>query len=141
MKSAVRWSAAALAAAVVLAGSGWAAPAAAPAPKKGPRIAVEPAAFDFGATLPQKTLTKEFVLRNVGDGDLAIEAVTTSCGCTAALPAERLIKPGQQTPLRVSVETRSARGRVDRFVYVRSNDKTQSNLTIALSFTVGAPNP
>jgi hypothetical protein len=110
-----------------------------PARKDGPRIAVEPEAFDFGQTLQNKTVTKEFAVRNLGGADLVLQEVTTTCGCTAALPEAKLIKPGGQTPLRVSVETRSALGHVDRFVTIRSNDATRSLLQIKLSFTVTSP--
>ena len=47
---------------------------------------MEPPAFDFGEALPDKTLTKEFAIRNFGNQDLVIENVSTSCGCTAARP-------------------------------------------------------
>jgi hypothetical protein len=138
VKRSVTWRAAIAAAAVACAA--WGAPALAtrPAEKNGPRIAVEPESFNFGATLPHKTLTKEFLVRNVGNADLFLEEVTTTCGCTAALPQERQIKPGGHTQLRVSVETRAAVGSVDRYVRVRSNDKTRALLEIKLSFVVGS---
>ncbi len=110
-----------------------------PKAKGGPRIAVEPESFDFGQTLQNKTLTKEFVVRNLGSVDLVLQEVTTSCGCTAALPESKIIKPGGQTPLRVSVETRSALGRAEKVVTIRSNDPTRAILQIKLSFTVAAP--
>ena len=47
-------------------------------PDSGPRIAVEPPSFDFGRTLPQKAVTREFSIRNFGDRDLVIENVSTS---------------------------------------------------------------
>ena len=51
---------------------------------RAPRIAVEPPAFDFGSALPEKRSQKEFTLRNLGDEDLVIENVSTTCGCTVA---------------------------------------------------------
>ncbi|HSD65151.1 MAG TPA: DUF1573 domain-containing protein, partial [Vicinamibacteria bacterium] len=87
-----------------------------------PRIRVEPETFDFGKALPGRTLRKEFTIRNFGDAALVIEGVSTTCGCTAALPEERRVEPGGSTPLRVTFETRSYSGRVERRVLVRSND-------------------
>ena len=87
-----------------------------------PRIAVEPARFDFGAVLPRKTLHKEFQVRNFGDAELRLEGVSTSCGCTAALPESRLVKPGGSVALRVSIDTRDDRGRIRRSILIRSND-------------------
>lgn len=107
--------------------------------KKGPRIVVEPATFDFGQALPNKTLNKDFVLRNLGDETLRLEEVRTSCGCTAALPNERVVPPGGQTRLQVSLQTRTAEGRLEKTVYVRSNDPTHATLEVKLSVTVVKP--
>jgi hypothetical protein len=103
----------------------------------GPRIRVEPEGFDFGRVLPNRTLSKEFSIRNFGDKDLTIEHVSTTCGCTVADGYARTVKPGGTTPLRVTLETRSYSGRVERQVVVRSNDTTTPTLTIRLTATVG----
>jgi len=104
----------------------------------GPRIRVEPETFDFGRALPNRTLTKEFSVRNFGDRDLVVDGVSTSCGCTAALLASKTIKPGGSTPLRVTLETRSYAGKVEREVLLRSNDTTTPVLTLRLTATVAA---
>jgi hypothetical protein len=105
----------------------------------GPRIRVEPEGFDFGRTLPNRTLSKEFSIRNFGDKDLFIEGVSTSCGCTVADGYARTVKPGGTTPLRVTLETRSYSGKVERQVLVRSNDATTPVLTLRVTATVAAP--
>jgi hypothetical protein len=123
-----------------LAVSAAAAGAQGPAPqagaKKGARIAVEPASFDFGQALQNKTLNHDFVLRNVGDEPLRIEDVKTTCGCTAALPNARVVAPGGQTRLQVSLQTRTAEGRLEKGVTIRSNDPTRNVLEIKLNVTV-----
>ncbi len=95
-------------------------------PLPGPRIAVEPASHDFGDALQQKTLTKEFSIRNFGSADLVIENVQTSCGCTVTDLETKLIKPGGSTPLRVSLQTRGNSGRLAKSVLVKSNDPTKN---------------
>jgi len=102
-----------------------------------PRIRVEPASFDFGNALPGKTLRKEFTLRNFGDAALLIESVSTTCGCTAALPDERRVEPGGSTPLRVTFQTRRYSGKVERRVLVRSNDPETPLFEVRLRATVG----
>jgi len=101
-----------------------------------PRIRVEPEAFDFGKALPGKTLRKEFTLRNFGDAELVIEAVKTTCGCTAAITAETRLKAGGSTQLQVTLETRSYSGKLERQVLVRSNDPKTPLLTVRVSATV-----
>jgi hypothetical protein len=128
---------------VSLAAAASAAPSATPSATagKGPRIAVEPASFDFGQALMNKTLTKDFILHNFGDEPLRIGDVTTSCGCTAALPSERVIPPGGHTRLSVSLQTRSSEGRLQKTVYVGSNDPAHATLEINLTVTVVRSGP
>jgi hypothetical protein len=105
--------------------------------KPAPRIRVEPASFDFGNALPGKTLSKEFTIRNYGDAPLELEGVSTTCGCTAALAGESRIAPGRSTPLRVTFQTRTFSGKVERRVLVRSNDPETRLLEVKISATVG----
>ena len=113
-------------------------PAAADGSARGPRIRVEPAGFDFGRALPQKTLQKEFRIRNFGDQDLVIENISTTCGCTAALMESKVVKPGESSQLRVSLQTRDYRGRVVRSVLVRTNDPEAPITDIKLEANVVA---
>jgi len=106
----------------------------------GPRIRVEPQSFDFGKAAQNKTLRKEFSIRNFGNADLVIESVSTTCGCTAALLDSKVVKPGGTTPLRVSLETRAYKGRVERSVMVRSNDPETNLVEVKVEATVEAPN-
>jgi hypothetical protein len=102
-----------------------------------PRIRVEPESFDFGNALPGKILRKEFTIRNFGDAPLELENVSTTCGCTAALPGAKRVEPGRSTPLRVTFQTRRFSGKVERKVLVRSNDPRTPLLEVKLAATVG----
>jgi hypothetical protein len=105
-------------------------------PAAAPRIRVEPESFDFGQTQPGKTLRKDFTIRNFGDAELVIEGVSTTCGCTAALSAQSRVEPGGRTALRVTFDTRSFSGKVERDVLVRSNDPKTPLLQVRVSATV-----
>jgi hypothetical protein len=108
---------------------------------RAPKIAVEPLEFDFGKALQNKTLTKEFSIRNFGSADLKIDTVSTSCGCTAAVPGERIVKPGGSTPLHVELQTRSAVGKIERTVLVRSDDPTTAVFEVKVKADVVAETP
>jgi Protein of unknown function (DUF1573) len=110
--------------------------AAAPAP----RIAVEPASFDFGRVVPQRTLHRQFSIRNFGSADLDVERVSTTCGCTAALLDNKVVKPGGSAALRVSFETRNYSGKVTRSVLIKSNDPTRPTVELKIEATV-TPEP
>lgn len=108
-----------------------------PAPgASGPRISVEPEAFDFGKALQNKVLHKDFVIRNIGTEDLVIDRVSTTCGCTVAAGYSKLVKPGQSTTMSVQLQTRTYNGRVERKVLVRSNDATRDPLELKVQATI-----
>lgn len=130
----------ALALAVALLAPSAQAPAPAPTPEstptRAPRIAVEPATFDFGKVRQERTLTKQFSIRNFGSADLAVENVSTTCGCTAALMDDKVVKPGGSATLRVTFETRNYSGQVVRSVLVKSNDPQRQTVELKLEATV-----
>ena len=135
---------AAVVAAVLLAGSGLS-PVRAADPPKGPRIAAEPVVFDFGKVLAQKTLHKDFVIKNFGTEDLEIERVSTTCGCTVVEEPPKVVKPGQSAVLKIRFDTRAYSGRVERKILVQSNDPVKNPLELRIQATVvadsGAPSP
>jgi len=107
-------------------------------PAAAPRIRVEPETFDFGKAQAGKSLRKDFTIRNFGDAELVIEGVSTTCGCTAALAAQSRIEPGGRTLLRVTFDTRTFSGKVERQVLVRSNDPKTPLVQVRVSATVAA---
>jgi len=139
--AAVVFLAAAAAAAVAQQPAPAAPAAAATAPARGPRIAVEPTVFDFGKALQEKTLEKEFTVRNLGNEDLVIESVSTTCGCTVAEGYSKLIKPGASTPLRVKLQTRTSFGKLSRSVLIKSNDPSGRPLELKVEATVERQSP
>ncbi len=116
-----------------------AAPAEKAPPAKGPRLSIEPTAFDFGMAVQNKPLSKEFTIHNYGTEDLVIENVSTTCGCTVAEGYAKVIKPGGSTPMRVTLETRTYRGKVERTVLIRSNDPSGKPAEVKVQVTVAEP--
>jgi hypothetical protein len=146
-RSAVLATCAVLVAPVLLAGPQSPSPAeqTQPAPPaEAPRIAVEPPLFDFGKVLPQKSVSREFVIRNFGKQDLLVDKVSTSCGCTVTdppPPGKMVLKPGARQPLRVTLTTPANPGRLSKSVLVKSNDPDCAVFEIKLMATVVAEAP
>jgi hypothetical protein len=115
--------------------------AAAPANAAAPRIAVEPASFDFGKAQQEKTLEKEFRIRNLGAADLVIEDVVTTCSCSVADGYAKVVKPGGSTPLRVRLKTNNTFGRLVRSVLVKSNDPAGRPVEIKVEAQVERQQP
>lgn len=102
-----------------------------------PRIVVEPETLDLGE-VPQEILEMTYTVRNLGDADLNIEKVSTSCGCTKAVLDRELIPPGETAELRVTFDTveDDLRGDVVRFIYILSNDPNTREAAAELRATV-----
>lgn len=107
----------------------------------GPRISIEPAEHDFGPAHQDQKLVYDFVVMNTGDQELSLLKIATSCGCTAALPAERVVPPGGSTTLTVTLETRKYKGVLERSISVASNDKRQRVATVRVKAFVEVPEP
>jgi Protein of unknown function (DUF1573) len=105
----------------------------------GARLAVEPASFDFGNVRPEKTLLKELILRNVGDVELVIKKVSTTCNCTVAGSYLERLAPGASTTLRIQFRTPPAAGRTEQTVTIESNDPVRPKVEVKVSATVVAP--
>jgi hypothetical protein len=107
-----------------------------------PRIVIEPVTFDFGTLRPGGTVEKEFVVRNHGRAELAIESLVTSCGCTAALTDSRTVKPGASTALRIRLVAPDAPGPLRKSVLVKSNDPARPTFEVQIEALVTAkPSP
>lgn len=111
-------------------------PASAAAPRA--LLSVDPDGFDFGTVRQHRALHKEFTLRNDGDAELAIREVATDCGCAVAELARERLGPGESVALRVTLQLRNERGRVERRVLIRSNDASRPVYTLRLVATVVA---
>jgi hypothetical protein len=128
-----------LAAAVLVAGLAGGAAADEAVSQAGPRLAVEPASFDFGSLLLGKEVEKSFVVRNVGTEDLVIEEVVPTCGCTVVnKDFEKTLKPGARTVVRLKLKTVST-GRVEKAVLIRWNDPAHKPFELKLTANVTAP--
>jgi hypothetical protein len=111
---------------VILFAASLAAPAASAAQGKsrsGPVMEIEPAEHDFGGVRQNQKLVHEFTVKNTGTDDLEILRIATSCGCTAAVTRDRIVKPGESTILEVTLETRKYSGVIQKSVSVASNDR------------------
>ena len=101
---------------------------------------MEPASFDFGNVRPEKTLQKELVLRNVGDAELVIKKVSTTCNCTVAgAYLERLRAGGEHDACASQFTTPAAPGRTEQTVTIETNDPEHPKVEVKVKATVVAP--
>jgi hypothetical protein len=106
---------------------------------KTPRIKFKEEVWNFGKVKDGDALKHEFVFRNIGDADLVIDKVRTSCGCAAALASDKTIPPGQEGKIGVSFDVRSYSGKVVKYIYVDSNDPSNPNKELQVAADVEIP--
>ena len=62
---------------------------------------------DFGIIKKDEKVDLEFVIKNIGDGDLRIMDVDPSCGCTAAQwPKDKDIEPGNFESITITFDSK-----------------------------------
>lgn len=87
---------------------------------------------DFGNVQEGKYYVATIKITNEGDGDLEIKNVTTTCGCTAALVTDKIVKPGKTTIMKVELDTSGREGKFVRAVNIHTNDRLQPLQTVTL---------
>lgn len=97
-----------------------------------PFLAFEKQVYDLGFAGPGEKITHTFKFTNTGTAPLKISMVSTSCGCTAALPSTSDIPPGGSGEIHATFVTKRYEGKQEETITVYSNDpvKPESVLTI-----------
>lgn len=92
-----------------------------------PQISITPIEHNFGTINYGQTVEKTFQITDVGQKELKILSVSTSCGCTTAKITRQIIQPGEKIELSVSYQTDAmtgahAKGDQERRIFIKSND-------------------
>jgi hypothetical protein len=101
-----------------------------------PKITAKSTHYDFGTVTEGQVVTTNFEISNTGSADLEIQQVRASCGCTAAQPTKKLLKPGERTTIKVEFNSSNRLGPQDKTVYVMSNDPKESELKLTFTCVV-----
>jgi hypothetical protein len=107
------------------------APNAAP-PGDQPKIELLNPVYDFGSVLQGQQVNHSFKIKNSGRGDLVINKVQTSCGCTVAEPTKKRLKQGEDAEIGVMFDTRHQKGHRVRTITALTNDPQMSNAAMTL---------
>ncbi len=101
-----------------------------------PRIVFAETVYDFGSVEQGEPVGHLFRFTNEGEGDLHIEQVQTSCGCTATVVSSKVIPPGGEGQISAVLDTSHLFGEKARTVTVYTNDPTQPVVTLTLQGTI-----
>ncbi len=98
-----------------------------------PRIAVDSATYTYPDVVSGIAVTHTFVLSNVGNEELVISKVESSCHCTTTQLSSSRVAPGASVSLPVVFDTYEFAGQIDRQIEVTSNDPATPRLDLRLS--------
>jgi hypothetical protein len=105
----------------------------------GPKIQFKELKWDFGNKKAGEVLTHTFRFENVGDEPLVIHRVRTSCGCAAAILTKKELDPGEKGEIQAKFNTRGYYGEQNKFIYVESNDPSESVKQLMISASIEVP--
>ena len=106
-----------------------------------PDITVAATRHDFGLVKQGEVAKAEIAIRNAGNSNLKIEAVSTSCGCTTAEVQPEVIPPGGEGRLIIRYDSGAHpdSGPVQRHIYIASNDPDEVEVEVIITADVRPP--
>lgn len=90
-----------------------------------PQISFDVDTYDFGTIVQGEKVSHTFTFRNIGDGALIINDVTTSCGCTASKYSVEPVAPGENGTIEVIFDSYGREGKQLKSANVWSNCGTE----------------
>ena len=102
-------------------------------PEKAPKIEFDHIDYDFGEATDGDIITHKFEFKNTGKSDLIIRKVKSSCGCTATLVGDKVIKKGKKSYIEAKFNTRGRGGHKQyKTITVISNDPEHPQVILRL---------
>jgi hypothetical protein len=98
-----------------------------------PVVSFDKETHDYGRVLYGDVVKEEFTLTNLGNENLVIEKLESSCGCTKAVHGNSVVPPKGHTKIVASFDTDGLRpGKKQKTVTVFTNDgeKPETKLTL-----------
>ena len=97
--------------------------------------------YDMGTVVKGELAVADLAVRNRGDGPLTVVAVSTSCGCTSATLTPMVIPAGGEGRLHIEYDStahESDLGRIDRSIFISSDDPDEDDVQIRFTVFVRA---
>ena len=97
------------------------------------KISFEEQVYDFGKIYIGESVKHAFKFKNLGKGELIINNVKSSCGCTAALISKNILHKEEEGEVEVKFNSGHYVGKVTKSVVVNSNDPENSKYKLTIT--------
>ncbi|MBN1300369.1 MAG: DUF1573 domain-containing protein [Melioribacteraceae bacterium] len=98
----------------------------------GPRLSLSKNQHNFGNVKEGEVVSLSVYYKNNGTKELEISRVKSSCGCTATVLSDKILKPGESGSLKIDLDTSDRKGQFTRTITLFTNDSVQPKQTITL---------
>lgn len=98
----------------------------------GPKAGAQITEHNFGDIKQGDVVSYDFKVTNNGGDVLKIIDVRASCGCTAAQPDKKELKPGESTTIKVTFNSKGRKGAQIKTVRVITNDPEKSDINFVI---------
>jgi hypothetical protein len=93
-------------------------------------------AHNFGTITKGSIVKHTFQLKNVSKRTITIERVQSSCGCTAVLISNKVLKPNQIAKITAEFNTEGFTGYQEKYIYVYEKDNPNPIYTLKLQANI-----
>ena len=87
---------------------------------------------DFGKINQNSSADVEYFFTNEGKSDLVIRHVKAGCGCTALMPTQNVIKPGERGSIKAKFNSGGYKGNIYKNIFVYTNDPRNSEVMLMI---------
>lgn len=101
--------------------------------QEAPEVEIDNRKFDFGTVKAGTDVSHSYVLKNNGKRSLIIRKIQTSCGCTAVVPGQRVVSPGQTVTLDAVFHSAGRNGTQQKSILVFTNDPQAPEIKLWLT--------
>jgi len=101
--------------------------------EKAPSIRFKTKTFNFGKIAQKTSATHEFQFTNAGKSNLVLRKISSSCGCTAVSPKEKVIAPGKSSFIKATFSAGTRRGRQNKTITIITNDPKNSTVILRVT--------
>lgn len=93
---------------------------------KMPKVQFDKVDHDFGTIHAGDKVSTEFIVKNIGEGDLIITNAQATCGCTVPDYPKHPLKSGESAPIKVTFDSTGKSGNQSKTVTLTTNTETGS---------------
>ncbi len=90
--------------------------------EKAPKIVFDEKVFNFNKIKQGEKLDHSYTFTNTGKSDLVIRKVKASCGCTAIMTTNKVIKPGETGEIKMAFNSTGRLGNQNKTITIITND-------------------